>query len=318
MKAAIVTRFDLPPSVSHFDLPQPTTGEVIVRVEATALTRLARAMGTGEHYTKLSPPFVPGVDGVGQMMDGTRVYFAFPRAPWGSMAEYTTVNMQHVVPVPDPLDSLTVAALANPAMSSWAALNYRAQFKRGDSVLINGASGTSGKLAVQICRLMGASRIVVTARDESARQALHELGADEFISLNRSSAEVSEQVVGELERGLDVVLDYLWGEPAHCILDAIHHVGRANANRSIKFVNIGAMAGKSIPLDASLLRSSCVQLMGSGLGSLTPAELVDAVGSVMSLMKHRPLLIEMRERPLEDIGQCWDYDGKLRNVFTIK
>ena len=126
-----------------------------------------------------------GADGVGQLEDGTRVYFAFPRAPVGAMAERVAVRGDLTIPLPANLDDITAAALANPGMSSWAALTERCDFRPGESVLINGATGASGRLAVQIARHLGAGRIVATGRRAQMASALTALGADAFIPLEQ-------------------------------------------------------------------------------------------------------------------------------------
>ena len=170
MKAAIITGPGIAPIYADFDRPQPQGKEQRLRVSASALSHLTRGRASGRHYSADNRfPFVPGVDGVGRRDDGSRVYFAMPRAPFGAMAEETVVDATHCVPVPDDLDDVTAAALANPGMSSWAALRHRARLNPGETVLINGATGVSGKLAIGIARHLGAGRIIATGRDPVAQ-----------------------------------------------------------------------------------------------------------------------------------------------------
>ncbi|HET6347738.1 MAG TPA: zinc-binding alcohol dehydrogenase family protein, partial [Candidatus Krumholzibacteria bacterium] len=179
MKAAIVLRVDAPPDYGVFDAPVPVANEVRVLMHAAALSNLVRAQASGKHYSaSLDLPFIPGVDGAGVLEDGRRVFVAFPRAPFGTMAEQTVVARDLWVHIPDDIDDVTAAAIGNPGMSSWAALKDRARFVPGESVLINGATGVSGRLAIQIARHFGAKRIVVTGRNTSQRAALLALGAD--------------------------------------------------------------------------------------------------------------------------------------------
>ena len=98
-------------------------------------------------------------------MTERRVYFVLPRAPYGSMAEQAVVPSAHCVPLPDELDDVTAAAIANPGMSSWAAYTERARLKAGETVLVNGATGTAGRLAVQIAKYLGARKVIATGRN---------------------------------------------------------------------------------------------------------------------------------------------------------
>ena len=126
-------------------------------------------------------PFVPGVDGVGRLADGHRVYFAMPETPFGAMAEQTLVDPRRIIPLPDNLDDVAAAALANPGMSCFAALIERARFKAGKTVLINGATGSAGFVAVQIAKQLGARKVIVTGRSAQELEALRALGADVVI-----------------------------------------------------------------------------------------------------------------------------------------
>jgi NADPH:quinone reductase-like Zn-dependent oxidoreductase len=301
--------------MAEFAAPEPAEGEVLVRVEAAALSQLARAQAAGRHYSGATPPFVPGIDGVGRTQDGRRVYFAFPRAPWGSMGEFTTVNAKHIVPLPDGVDTVNFAALANPAMSSWAALTARAGFKRGESVLINGANGASGRLAIQICKLLGAARVVATARNETARNELLALGADAFISLSQPPDRVVSEVSREMAAGIDVVLDYLWGAPAGQVLEGIASAAKSSGAHRLRFVNIGAQAGASLSLASFVVRSTGVELIGSGLGSLSMVSLVEAVAALAAALKDQPLEIDVLGVPLQGVNEHWVTETRSRLVF---
>lgn len=147
MRAAIVKEKGTPPVLGHFDPPVVTEGHVVVNVSAAALSRVSKFRSLGMHYSSEGNfPMVAGMDGVGTLEDGTRVYFAMPAWPYGSLAEQTMVSEKLIVHLPDGVDDVTAAAIANPAMSSWAALVFRAGFKSGQTVLINGATGASGSL----------------------------------------------------------------------------------------------------------------------------------------------------------------------------
>ncbi len=319
MKAAIVHNFDQPPRYGELDAPQALPGEVLVRVRAAALSQLVRAQASGKHYSSgKTLPVVPGADGVGLLDDGRRVYFAFPRTPIGAMAEVVAVDARNCVAVPDGIDDITAAAIANPGMSSWAALQERAHFKPGERVLINGAAGTSGRLAIQVARHLGASRVVATARNPAVESELRALGADDFIRLDQPVEQLTAAFREELQgQGIDVVLDYLWGQPAACILDAMVSHGSGNAAPRVRFVNIGALAGATLPLSPGVLRSSGLEMLGSGLGSVSNEGLVKVVGQLLQAIKQANLKVEAEAVPLSEVEARWQCDAAERIVFVI-
>ena len=193
MKAAIVRGLKQTPAYGDFAEPGPGPSENRIRVSAAALSPLVRGRASGAHYSASHQfPFVAGVDGVGRLDDGRRVYFLMPRAPYGAMAEETVVPSTQFAPVPDGLDDVTAAAIANPAMSSWAALAERARLKTGETVLVNGATGAAGQLAVQIAKRLGAARVIATGRNIEALRAAATLGADVTIPLVEDEAALDE------------------------------------------------------------------------------------------------------------------------------
>lgn len=317
MRAAVVTSFERPPRFGEFVDPAPTADEVVVTVKAAALSNLVRLLATGKHPSAVPPPFVPGVDGVG-VVDGERVYFAFPRAPVGSMGERTAVPRRQCVSVPASVDDLTVAAAANPGMASWASLTRRARFVRGEAVLVNGAAGVSGRLAIQVAKHLGARRIVATARNPGVEAELRELGADAFIPILDSQAELTNAFRHELrEHGLDVVLDFLFGNPAEALLHACIGPGRGAAEPRVRFVQIGTLAGPNITLPGAALRSSGLELFGTGLGALSHAELVACIGEFFRSYVAGGFQVAATAVPLSDVEAAWGRTSRERIVLTV-
>ncbi len=173
MKAAIAVEAGKTPIYGSFDDPVAAPGEVRVRVAAAALSTVVKSRASGKHYSSSGDiPFVVGIDGVGRLDDGRRVYFVLPRAPFGSMSEQTVAPLSRCIALPDALDDVTAAAIGNPGMSAWAALRERARLVAGETVLVNGATGTAGRLAVQIAKHMGAKKVVATGRNAEALKSL--------------------------------------------------------------------------------------------------------------------------------------------------
>jgi NADPH:quinone reductase-like Zn-dependent oxidoreductase len=316
MKAAIVREVAATPVYGEFEEPAPTTGEARVAVTASALSNLTRGRASGAHYSSGGKlPFVPGVDGVGRLDNGQRVYFVLPRAPFGGMGERTVVDSERCVPLPDRLDDVTAAALPNPAMSSWVALLERAKFVAGENVLVNGATGASGRLAVQIAKHLGAKKVVATGRNTAALAELATLGADATVPLTGDWDADQKAFEGHFGDGIDVVLDYLWGLSARHLLIAAAKAGREQT--PMRFVHIGAMSGSESSLPGAALRSSAIQLMGSGLGSVPMDRLLAAINALLAAAVPAGLRIATRVVPLSDVQRSWADTGSARVVFKM-
>ncbi len=206
MKAAIVPGAGQAPVYGDFSAPAPADGENRIRVSAAGLSPLVRGRASGVHYSSSGRfPVVVGVDGVGRLDDGSRVYFFLPREPYGAMAEQTVVPLARCVMLPDALDDVTAAAIANPGMSSWAAYTERARLKAGETVLVNGATGASGRLAVQIAKHLGAKKVIASGRNAEALKCVAALGADVTIELVADDAAMESAFRGQFAGGVDVV-----------------------------------------------------------------------------------------------------------------
>lgn len=317
MKAAVIRERGKNPVFGDFDAPSPQAGQDIVRVTASALAPLVKVRAAGTHYSATTAlPAVAGVDGVGTLPDGRRVYFMLPTAPFGGLAEQTLVPTGDTVPVPDGVSDVLAAALANPGMSSWAALTGRGRFVRGERVLINGATGIAGRLAIGVAKHLGASFIAATGRDPETLASLPAEGADVVISLAQTPEELHDAFGQEFADGIDVVLDYLWGSSVESILAAAAE--KTAEGRPMRFIQLGSVSGASISLSGSTLRSFGLVLMGSGLGSVPTAGLLAAVRGVLGAAAEGHLRVDVLPIPIAEVEAAWQRDpGKRRIVFTM-
>lgn len=315
MKAAVV--FDLAegPVWADFTDPQASEQHTLVQVRAAAISHVVKSRASGKHYSfDGTLPFGVGIDGTGTLPDGQRVYFAFPTAPWGSMAQYAPVALQHCIPLPDTLDDITAAAMANPGMSAWAALVTRAAFRAGETVLINGATGSAGQLAVQIARHLGAKKVIATGRNP---QVLASLGADASILLTADDKSLSAQFAELASQQIDVIVDYLWGHSAELLLPALAKYG--SGKTSIRYVQVGSLAGSEINLNSAVLRSAPLQLMGSGIGSLSLPQLLQATGEMILAAVAGGFTIATTPVAMRDVASAWPLDdSQKRTVFVVE
>ncbi|HBR0003722.1 quinone oxidoreductase family protein [Klebsiella aerogenes] len=314
MKAAVVFDLNDGPIWADFSEPQPAAGYTLIDVRAAAISHVVKGRASGRHYSfDGTLPFVVGIDGVGMTSDGQRVYFAFPSAPFGSMAQRAPVALQNCLPLPDALDDISAAAMANPGMSAWAALVKRAQFQAGETVLINGATGSAGQLAVQIARYLGAKKIIATGRNA---QALTALAADECINLTADEQTLNAQFAAASAGQIDVVVDYLWGRSAELLLPILAKY--TPGDKPVRYVQVGSLAGADIGLNGAVLRAAPLQLMGSGIGSLSMPQLLAATGEMLQAAVPGHFTIATTPLPLRDVAAAWPRDNsQKRTVFTL-
>ncbi len=308
MNAAVVHSFDAPPRYTTFADPVAAEGERLVSVSAAGLHPIVKGLAKGIHYGSSGTlPFIVGVDGVGKLEDGTRVYFGIARSPFGTFSERALAASWMCLPLPEGVDDVTAAGIANPAMSSWAALTARAKFVAGESVLILGATGVAGRLAIQIAKRLGARRVVAAGRNPLALEKLGALGADAVISLDQEQAALVSAFRSELaEAGVDVVLDYLWGQPAERLLEAISQKGLRKAGARVRFIQIGDSAGKTISLSGATLRSSGLELLGSGFGSASLNQLREGLADFFQVAAKAPFQFHTKAASLRDVEALWN------------
>jgi len=305
MYAAVVHDFASPPRYEEFPDPPVADGTVLARVEASAVHQIVRSIASGRHYSSAArPPFVPGVDGVVQLADGRRVYTVGFRPPYGMLAQLAAVRPQGIL-VPDGLSSAVAAAIVNPAQSSW--LPLTANLVPGATVLVLGATGISGSLAVQAARLKGAGRVIAAGRDVAGLERCHALGADAAVELGEGFADGLRHAAPD---GVDLVLDYLWGPAALDAIAALDKLATPSWHET-RWLQIGSAAGASIEFDAALMRSRNLRLSGHGIGSGDPAAGPPVIAEVLQAAADDRLTIEIETVPLHDIDGTWDRPGRL-------
>lgn len=318
MDAAVLHTLGKPPRYEQFPEPIAGEGEVLVHVRAASLKPVDKQLASGSHYA--SPrelPIVCGSDGAGHLDDGTRVFFGGGRPPYGAMAQRTVVPRAFCFPVPEGVDYETAAALPNPGVSAWLSLGFRAKLAPGENVLILGATGVAGKLAVKIAKLLGARRVVAAGRNEQVLNTLHKHGADAIIRLDKPAQELSDAFANEVgNAGFQVVIDYVWGRPTEAFLAATTRKEFAAVTSETRLVQVGESAGATISLPAAALRSTALTILGTA--GLPPRDiLVDALQQVMAHAASGELHVDTEQVPLASIGEAWQRDQHGRRLVVI-
>jgi NADPH:quinone reductase-like Zn-dependent oxidoreductase len=305
MNAAVVTSFDEPPHYQRFEVPQPASDqEVLVDVLAVGLHPRVRTGAAGAHYTSTGTlPSIPGIDGVGRRPDGRRVYFAAGDDVMGTMADKAVVDLRRAIELPDGTDVAKVAAAMNPAMSSWVALRRRVPLEPGQSVLVLGATGNAGAMAIQIAKRLGAGRVVGAGRDPGRLGTLTALGADEVVPLT-DDGDATDSALGAAAGEVDIVLDYVWGKPAQRAMMALLFA-RSDRSRAMNWIQIGAMAGPTIELPSVALRSANLRLQGNGQGAVTTAAYLAELPSLVDEINAGTIAVKPNTMALADVEAIW-------------
>ncbi|MFF4989221.1 zinc-binding alcohol dehydrogenase family protein [Streptosporangium saharense] len=317
MEAAVLHTLGKPPRFEQFPDPVAGEGEVLVKVLAAALNPSTKAVAGGGHFASSENlPAVVGLDGAGLLEDGSRVFFGGPRKPYGSFAQTTVVPVHLAWPVPEGVDDLTAAALPNPALSSWIPLEHSAKLQAGETVLVLGATGESGRLAIQIAKHLGAGRVVAAGRNQAVLDTLDELGADATVSLNGTQEEITEAFVAAGgDTGYDVILDYVWGKPTEALLAAIARKDFHLQSSGPRLVQIGESAGATIELAAGTVRSAGLTIVGGGFPP--PKVFLDMFNRLLAGAAAGEIRIDTQAVPLADIEEAWQSEDKSRRLVIV-
>lgn len=322
MKAAIVFEKGSIPQYADFPEPEITNeNEVLVTVKAASIKNLDKARASGKHYStesEVHKPTIVGSDGVGYLENGSKVYFFSKK---GTVAEKAVANPNMMVAIPEGLDFSIAAALPNAVMGSAMALKFKAGIQPGNVVLVNGATGITGRIAVQIAKVYGAKKIIVTGRNEESLQSLLELGADEAISLQLSDEDFKTRIKEiHNESPIDIVIDYIWGHSVEMILSAFK--GDGTFSHTTKLVTIGGMSGDTIQLSSQILRATDIQISGSGLGSWTKEESAllfkEIIPQMFQAAVEGKIKIETEEVDIKNIEAVWNAEIQAGKRLVVR
>lgn len=311
MKAAQITAYEAPPELLEIDGPgEPGTfGESmagpaeIVDVLIAGLNPVDLAIASGKFDAGAPPlPYGPGIEGIGRTADGETVWFDGAHFPYGTIAERAVIGEGSGITLPPGITPERAIAFGVAGMAAWLSLDWRGQVRDGETVLILGASGSVGQVAVQGAKMLGAGRVVGMARSESGRARVLELGADAAIDSEGEVEDLVSRIHEATEGGPDLVIDGLWGIPAAAALRSMKPQGR--------LVQVGNSAGIEAPIVAGPLRGGLVSILGFR-NFWAPREVrVEAFGRMCSLAASGDLVLDVEVIPLEEIAEAWDRQAK--------
>jgi NADPH:quinone reductase-like Zn-dependent oxidoreductase len=309
MKAAIITGFGDVPQYRDFPEPSPIDGEVLIDIKASVLENFDKGTVSGKHYSSktLYPQFpaIVGTDGIGVTPDGKMVGFGRIRPPFGAFAERTVAG--YTIPVPGGIDAASASAIPPSVLTSLLPLKYSAKLQPGETVLVNGATGVSGRIAIQVAKMLGAGKVIAAGRNERSLEVLPRIGADVVVDLKQSDEQVAaafRDAAGE--KGIDVVLDFIWGHPAEVLISTFIPTEAGFAKQRVKYIQIGQKAGSHISLPASALRTSGLELMG--IGKISFEVVQEEIKQVWNWISEGRVSMDIERVPLADIAAAWRRD----------
>jgi NADPH:quinone reductase-like Zn-dependent oxidoreductase len=317
MHAAVLREQGAVPRYETFQVPRPSGDNIVGTVLAAALKPSDRLMAEGAHYASSVYPCVAGIDGIARLDNGDLVAFFMPKPPFGAMAEKTLLRPRALIQLDESTDPVAAAALLNPGMAAWKTVAWEGRLAEGQTILVLGATGTSGRIATQIAVGRGA-RVVIAGRDQAILDDLVSRGAQAAVRLDQP---IDKVVALLADAGpFDVVADYVWGQPAEAAITALARpdAGRRQNPEPIRYILVGMSAGRKANLDAIALRRAPVQIVGSGVGA-PPPDMATAQAAFDGLLRQYAaggLAIDIEAVPLSGVEEAWSRTkGHSRLVF---
>jgi NADPH:quinone reductase-like Zn-dependent oxidoreductase len=324
IRAARLVAHGRPPELVEASAPTRSAGKAVVAVTAAPITPLDVLCATGTSYFGAPAlPYVPGVQGVGTVVEGshlaagTRVWFpcsAGMTAGDGSLAELAIAPDAQLVPLPDGVPDDLVAGLGLSAVAAWMCLTWRARVQPGETVLVLGAGGVVGQVAVQAARILGAGRVVAAARNADSRERARSYAADDVVELRddddvaRLAARFEQACGGQAS----VVIDPLCGVPGSAAAEVLAEGGR--------LVNLGSSAGATAQYSSATLRSRSAAILGYTNNSLTNEQRSDALTGLLRHAAEGNLTVDHETVEWADLPDAWarQADGRARRRIVVR
>ncbi len=315
MRAAVVTDPEATPVCAEFPDPEPQPGREPLKLVGAGLHHVVRGQAAARHYAGGNAyPLVPGIDAVAQTGDGRIVYTGLTRSPWGTMAERLVTAFE--VELPPNADPFAVAAGMNPAISGWMPLiSHRKETGGIGTVLVLGATGMSGGLAVRAALSLGARQVIAAGRDHEALERLQDLGAVTVpLAAPAPGSGPTALATAITETQPTLVLDYVWGPVAEAAFAALGDAG--GDSEATDYVQIGSLAGVEATLPAAVLRSRRLRIRGSGRGSVSMAEMAAQFPELIARFADGTFDAPYARYPLSRVGEAWAHHGRARAVIV--
>ena len=309
MRAAVISELGRPPEVA--DRPEPS-GEAVYEISAVSLNPIDVNVGAGRYFGGHPElPFVPGCEGVGRAADGTRVYLfgdGLGLARDGLLAERAAAPADLGIPLPDSASDELAASCGIAGMAGWMPVAWRAPVREDDRVLVLGATGTVGLVAVQAAKLLGAGHVVAAGRNPERLQRAAELGADATVSLAEDDlvAAFKEAAGGA---GPTHIVDTLWGEPVAAAIQA--------AAPGWRLVQIGQSAGAEATLASAAIRGKVGEIYGFTDFAVPRDEFREHYLRLVGHAAAGKIVLDLETYPLDRITEAWERQAAGANAKIV-
>ncbi|UJR11908.1 hypothetical protein I4U23_016086 [Adineta vaga] len=315
--AGVVKTLGQSPVYELIDVPSPSTNQIQIQVLAAGIHRIVRSIASGQHYVKVNTlPLVPGIDGVGTLSNGKKVYFITMKPPNGSFSQFVNVDPEMTISLPDSADPILFAGIMNAGLASWTALTERARIQSGESVLVLGVTGSAGEMAALSARLLGAKRVIGVGRNQSVLDQLVKDGKiDSSIPLVDDETQFQE-LIGKEGADVDIVMDFLWGKPTELTMNGIQSA-RKDSTQRLRWIQVGQMAGPTIQCSAGLLRSKNIEISGSGIGPISIKDMLKSLESMVPMVIEGKLTTSILSFPLKDIEKKWSETANAKERVVV-
>lgn len=298
MRGVSIVEWGAPPVAGEVPEPAPAPGRAIVRMRAAGLNPVDLAIASGRFYMPIpDPPFVAGAECMGEVISsstvpaGTRVW-CLPVT--GAFGELVSAPEASLAPVPDGLDDVTAGGLGVAGLAGWMPVRHRGRLAPGETVVVLGAGGAVGRVAIQAARLGGARWVVAVARSAAGREAALALGADVALPTGPGLPEALREACGE---GADLVIDPLWGDSAAAAIGALRLGGR--------LVQVGNSESPSMQVVAGPLRGRLIEILGFSTISEDSATVARAYGELAAVVLAGEVSVEVEPVRLDDAPAAW-------------
>ena len=301
MRALSVLEWGATPVATEAPAPAASPGHALVRVRASPLNPVDIAIASGRFYLPIpDPPFVPGVEAVGEVVAdgplpaGTRVWCL---VTLGGLGEVVAVPHERLIPVPDGIDDPLAAALGVAGLAGWMPVRERGALAPGETVVVLGAGGVVGQIALQAARAGGAGRVVAVARSATGRDRALRNGADVALPTGDDLPGALREACGE---GADLVVDTLWGDSAAAAIGAMARRGR--------LVQVGNAESPMMPMVAGPLRGRRLDIRGFSVMVEEPADLARAYGELTAAVVRGALELDLQVETVarDDAPAAWE------------
>ncbi len=303
MRAAVLRSYEEAPALDEFDAPVRGDGQAIVRVVAAGLNPVDLSLASGKFHGGAPPlPSVAGREMIGRVVEGDAlhegalVYSSSCVTPHGSFADLTLIDESSAIEVPDGADEALTVSFGIAGLAAWLPLEWRAKLRPGETVLVLGATGPVGQIAIQAARILGAGRVIAAARSAEGLERAKELGAHETVAIG-AAEDLADAFRAAAGGGLDVIVDPLWGEPAAAAIDA--------ASPGARLVQIGQSAGAEANIASASVRGKSMSILGHTNGAVPADACAAAFGRMAALGAAGDLEVDLERVPLDRVSEAW-------------